>query len=145
MEPGTNTKRLTVAILLSSGIPTRPFSERVAKGGFTLKVTATWADLLVTLNHLHRKRLKSNWLDRIKIYLAKLIRFEHYLKSCRSRNIDSAESTDRICLPFQVQKHLFGKYNLGWCHSLARKVYAKLRRHEEQYGSLKVNSRFKIC
>lgn len=145
VEPGTTTRRLTVAILLPSGVAIGQFSTRVSDDGNTLFLVIMWPDPLVNLKHLHRKWLTAKGPDKIELYHPKLVGFEHFLKSCRSRSTDSVESTARISLPFQVQTHISQKYNLGWNDSSARVVYVELRGHEEHYGTVQDDSSFEIC
>lgn len=144
VEPGTTTRRLTVAILLPSGVYPGHFSVRVADGGCILNVTVTWPSPLVDLTHLHRKWLQSKGPERMEMYHPKMIGFEKFLKSCRSRNVDSVESMAKITLPFKVQTHISEKYHLGWNDNTARIVYVELRGHEENYGAVKDDGSFEI-
>lgn len=49
VEPGTTTKRLTVAVLLPSGVTSGMFSVRIADDGNSSEITVTWPDSLVDL------------------------------------------------------------------------------------------------
>lgn len=113
IEPGTTTKRLTVAILLPSGVLSGQFAVRVADDGCALEISITWPNPMVELKMLHRKWLQADGSDRIEVYHPKLIGFERFLKSYRTRSTDKIESTARINLPYQVQTHISEKFNLG--------------------------------
>lgn len=76
--PGTPTRRLTVAILLPSGISIGQFSTCILEDGNTLFMAVNWPDLLVDLKHLHRKWLLSEGSDRIDMYHPKLVELEHF-------------------------------------------------------------------
>lgn len=110
-----------------------------------MEVTVKWTDLLVDLKFLRRKWLTIERSDNIETFHPKLIGFEHFLKSYRSRSIDSVESIATIHLPVQVQTHISEKYNSGWSNSTARIVYIELSCHEGHYGTVHDNSLFEIC
>lgn len=145
VEPNTTTKRLTVAVLLPSGVGPGQFSIRVAEDGGALEFTMIWPDPFINMSILHRKWLQSQSDDRIEGYHPKLIGFEHHLKSFRSRSSDIVESTARIVLLFQVQSNISQKFNLAWSENSARVVYVELRGQEEQYGASNDNDSFEIC
>lgn len=75
---------------------------------------------------------------RVKTYHPKIIGLKKFLKSCRSRNIDSVVSDAKISLSFQVQIHISEQYYLGWSESSTRIAYFELHEHEENYGVVKV-------
>lgn len=56
-ELGTTTTKLTVAILLSSGVFSGQRSVCVYEDRYALDFLVTWPNLFVSLAHLHRKWL----------------------------------------------------------------------------------------
>lgn len=55
------------------------------------------------------------------------------------------KSKARIILPYQVQTHIFEKFNLGWSESRAKVVYLEFRGQEDQYGAAQDNDSFEVC
>lgn len=80
VEPGNITKRLSVAVLLPSGISLGYFSARVAENGCSLEITLVWLDSLANLKPLHRKWLSFKGIDRIEGYRSKLNGFGRFQK-----------------------------------------------------------------
>lgn len=144
VEPGTTIRKLTVAILLRSGIQPDMFSVRVSEESCFLELTVAWTDPLANLRHLHWRWLTSKGSDRIKLYHTNLIGFKQILKRCRSGSADSVESTVKTSLQFQVQTHISQNYNLGWSDTSAGVVYVELRGKKEQYGTVHVDLCFEI-
>lgn len=105
IEPGNTTLRLTIALLPPSNITLGIFSVRLSDDGLVLKLTLPWPNPLIDLKHLHRRLLNPEGTDRIEMYHPNLIRFEHSLKSCRSKSTDCEKTTSRFNLPFQVQTY----------------------------------------
>lgn len=127
IELGTTTRRHTVALLLPSGVVTGMFSVRVSEDGLFLELTVSWPGPFIDLKHLHRKWLASKENDRIKLFRPKLIGFETSLTTCRTKDTEYEKSTSRIDLVFQVQTHIYEKYNLGLSDSSAKDFYVELR------------------
>lgn len=67
IEPGTTTRRMTVATFLPSGVSIGQFSVQVANDGCALKFKMIWPGALVNLVYLHLKWLQSNKDDAIII------------------------------------------------------------------------------
>jgi len=63
-EPGTKTKRLTVAIVLPSGVNKSDFTIQVLDAGLLLQLTVKWPVPLVDLELLHQKWLRPVDKDR---------------------------------------------------------------------------------
>ena len=109
------TKRMSMAIVLPSGIDTGHFSIRVIEDGLHVELTVQWPDVLLDMQLLHRKWLQSkNRIDAIEPYHPKIVGFGSFLKNLRHAHMEKVESTVRIRLPFRVQTHIEGKYNLAW-------------------------------
>ena len=97
-EPGTTTKRITVAIVLPSGIETGNFSIRIVEDGKCLLLVVQWPDPLMDLRMMHKKWLSQT--NGFQMYHPKVSGFETGLKRLRKRTIDYIESSARILLPF---------------------------------------------
>lgn len=143
-EPGTTTKCVTVAVVLPSGIEPGKFSVRVMEGGTELHVTVVWPNPLADVHTMHRKWLHSDGPDKLEVYHPRFVGFDNFLKSLRARSTDNIESTAKIPMPFPVQTHIYGKYNMGWRESSTRMVYVELRGFEENYGAHNDDSSFEI-
>lgn len=145
VEPETTTELLTMAVLLPSGVFCRQFAVRVAGGGCALEASMTWPILMVNLQTLHRESLQSTSPDQIENYHPKLIGFERFQNSCRTRSADKLESKAKTNFPCQVQTHIFEKFNLGWSESGAKVIYVKCRGQEDYYGTGQDNDYFEVC
>ncbi len=77
-------------------------------------------------------------------YHPKIVGFGSSLKSLRSSQSDTIESSVRITLPFRVETHIEGKYNLAWRESNVRVVYLDLKAYVESYAQVKDNDEFEI-
>lgn len=108
---GTTTRRLSVAILLPSGLSPDNFSVCASEDKITLTIAVTWPDLFINLKYLCGNPLffkGSNW---IKTYHPMLLRFDRFLKTriYGSRNTDSEEPIAKNLSSFQIQTHIFWK------------------------------------
>lgn len=120
-EPGTTTKRITVAIVLPSGVGKGDFSVRATEDGKWVELTVVWPNPLIDLDTLHRKWLwQSSGLsqavragERFERYHSKCVGFEASLKELQDRVSETIESVARISLPFPVQTRIDSKSNLG--------------------------------
>lgn len=81
VQPGTTTRRLTVAILLPSGITTGKLFVQVQEDENHLQFTVRWPKPLLNLKHLHRKLLSFKSSDRIERYYSKMTGSKQFLKS----------------------------------------------------------------
>lgn len=111
VEPSTTTRRLTVAILLLSGVGRGKFSIRVSADGSALESTIIETEPLISICILHHKWLQSTSDDLIEACHPKLTGFERHLETFRSRNIDSVELTARIVVLFQTKSNISQKFN----------------------------------
>ena len=59
-DPATKTKRITVVIVLPSGINKNDFALFVPGGGKLLQLQVTWPDPIVCLELLHQKWLRNS-------------------------------------------------------------------------------------
>lgn len=144
-EPGTTTRMITVAIILPSGIGPGDFSLRVVEGGRELELTVQWPNPLTDLDTMHKKWLLSNGLDHMERYHPKYLGFEAALKHFREHSTDKIESFALFPLPFAVQTHIHGRYNLGWKDNAARMVYVDLKAYDEMYAVLRDENSFEMC
>lgn len=145
VEHGTATRWIADSILLPSGVAPGQFSLRVIEDRHILLFILHWLSALINFNDLQQKRLHSRGSGRIEPYHLKLTGFENFLKSCRSHNTEGVESTARVEVSFQVQTHIFEKYNLRWTSSSATFVYLELLGNEEHYGTVRDDNSFEIC
>lgn len=131
VEPGTMTKRLSVAIVLPSDIGQGHFSVRVVDGGEYLELTVIWPTSLIDISVMHRKWLAPGASGGFAVYHPKFLGFEVAPKELRERSSDSIEPVARVPLPFLVQSHIPGKYNLAWRDSAVKMLYIDLTAHVE--------------
>lgn len=82
--------------------------------------------------------------DRIELYHAKLIDFEHYLEVNRPRRTEKVESTIWVNFSFQAQTNISEKCNISWPDSSTKVVYIELRVQEDRYGVGKDNDSFEV-
>jgi len=54
-EPGTTAKRISVAIILPSGVDSGGFQVRVIEDGDVLQLTVDWPRPLVDISFMHKK------------------------------------------------------------------------------------------
>jgi len=125
-EPETLARRISVAIILPSGIDKRGFSIRVSNDGGYLELTVTWPTPLVRVETMHKKWLVSEGEDDFEKYHPKVMGFDMPLQNLRKRTSDSVKSVARIPLHFLVQSQM-ENYNLAWKDNTARMVYVDLR------------------
>lgn len=136
-EPGSKTKRLTVVLILPSGVNKSDFTLQVLEGGQSLELTVQWPMPLVDLDMLHQKWLRQPTDDnncRFTMFHPKVLALEDALKKKRNRAADSVVSTARIILPFPVQTHVESKTNLGFKESGTKLVYVDLKAMAENYA-----------
>jgi len=144
-EPGTKTKRLTLALVLPSGVNKSDFTLQVLEGGLTLELTVQWPAPLIDLNLLHQKWLREAKKDEdcpFTMFHPKVLSLEDALKKKRKRAADSVTSTARILLPFAVQTHIESKTNLAFKDSGTKLVYVDLKAMAETYAVVKDNDEF---
>lgn len=132
-EPETMTRRVTLAIVLPSGIECGNFSLRVINGGGCLEVTVKWPTPLLDLSMMHKK-----WLTGVsspyQVYHPEYIGFQESMKKLRCKSTDWIESMTRIPLPFTVETHIHDKHNLGWRDNSTKLLYVRLKAAVEQYA-----------
>lgn len=143
-EPATMTRRISVAILLPSGVGSGDFTLRVVDGGEFLELTVCWPPTLIDLEIMHKKWLRPDAPGGFQTYHPKLIGFESALKAMRSHSSEIIESTARIRLPFPVQTHIDGKFNLAWRDNSSKMVYVDLKAFVEDYAILKDAEEFEV-
>jgi len=144
-EPGTKTKRLTVAIVLPSGVNKSDFTIQVLDAGLLLQLTVKWPVPLVDLELLHQKWLRPVDKESVQpftMYHPKVLAFENALKTKRQRAADDVVSTAKIILPFAVQTHIESKTNLGFKDSGTKVVYIELKAMAENYAVANDNADF---
>ena len=143
VERETTKKRITVAIVLPSGVGTGNFSLRILENGMSIELKVVWPNPLANLNIMYRK-WPSDPTDPIKKYHPKMIEFESSLNELRDRSSEFIESYARIPLPFCVQTHIERKNHLAWRDSAVKMVYLYLKATMEDYVVLHDNEEFEI-
>lgn len=144
-EPSTRTKRLTVVLVLPSGVNRSDFTLQVLEGGMSLQLTVKWPNPLVDLQLLHQKWLKPVESDQTTVFTMfhpKVLSLENALKKKRQRAADDVVSTARILLPFPVQTHIESKTNLGFKESGTKLVYIEPKAMAENYAVANDNDEF---
>lgn len=138
-EPGTKTKRISVVIVLPSGVNKHDFSLSVPDSGRMLELRVTWPDPLVNLRELHQKWLRpldasSSLSEPFTMFHPKVLALEDALKKKREHANDIVSSTARIPLPFAVQTHIEAKSNLFFKSTGTKILYVELKAMAESYG-----------
>lgn len=96
--------------------------------------------------HTTRRWLRGDGDECIATYHPMILGFEKSLKNSRLRIIDIIRSSCRITLPFQVQTHVFEKFNLRWTECSARVPLVELLSSENNYAATtQDNTLFEIC
>jgi len=146
-EPETKTKRLTVALVLPSGVNRSDFTLQVLEDGLSLQLTVQWPAPLVNLKLLHQKWLRPVEKDSDPLFTMfhpKVLALEDALKKKRLRATDDVISTAKIPLPFPVQTHIESKTNLGFKESGTKLVYIELKAMAETYAVANDNQEFEL-
>lgn len=144
VEPLTTTKRLSLAIVLPSGIGPGQLSVRVAEGGQWVELTVAWPDQLVKPEVMHKKWLDPTSTERFESCHPKCIGFENALKKLRARSLDQFESAARIPLPFPAQSHIHGKHNLAWRSNGVRMLHVGLKAFVEDCAAVSDSESFEF-
>lgn len=142
-EPSTTAKRITVSIILPSGVNAGDFTIRIIEDGDVLELTVDWPKPLVDISFMHKKWLQdyaSNFTD----FHPKFLGFEASLRKLRENLSDKVVSVARIGLPFSVQSHIESKHNIGFRDDTSRLVYVDLKAVEEKYAIVNDVSEFEI-
>ena len=145
VEPDTTTKRITVAVILPSGVGKSDFKVRVPEGGMCVELYFTWPNALVDVATMHRKWLRTEVSDRFERYHPKCVGFDEFFKELRSTTLDEIESVAEIPLPFAVESHIDQTHNLGWLDSSARMIYIDLKAAAEKHAILPNDNEFELC
>ena len=133
-EPRTTTKRISLAILLPSGIEPRKFSYSVNPDDRSIfEMSVLWPNPLVDMEVLHRKWITSEGDHKILSYHSKITAFESSLKQLRKRSGDSVSLTAQINLPHSVEIHIYENYNLEFRASSSKIVYVELKAAMDSY------------
>ena len=137
------TNRVSLAIVLPSGVEYGGFFARVVEGGEFVELKVCLSGPMVNLEYLNK-----NWVvssednQRIEPYHPKIIGFQNSLKDLRWAAADNVESTGRIPLPFSVQTHIEEKFNLAWRDLTVRILYLRLKATIESYAIVKDSDAF---
>ena len=134
VEPDTTTRRITVAVILPSGVQKRDFKIRVPEGGMRVEIYFTWPNPLGDVGVMHRKWLKANNGDRFERYHPKCVGFDEFFRELRDSTSDEIESIAEIPLPIAVETHIEKTHNLGFRNSTARKLYIDLKVAADKYA-----------
>lgn len=144
-ERSTLAKRLSVAIILPSGIGTGDFSINVVDGGQYLQLAVRWPQPLLDVLVMHRWKLTDSD-STFMPYHPSVLGFEATLSELRSRNSDVVESVARIPLPFAVQTQIVSKANLAFREGGGTKMlYVDLKAFVlEEYAVVADTEDFKV-
>lgn len=111
-EPGTTTKRISVAIVLPSAVGAGDFRIRIIEDGDVLKLSVDLPKILMDISFLDKK-----WLLRqentFNSFYTKVLGFEATLRNLRENENQKVVHAASIGLPFSVQSHIVDKYNIG--------------------------------
>lgn len=146
IEPGTTTRRTSLAILLPSGVGPGDFSLRVLPGGRLLEIKVDYPKPISDLSILHKRWLDSTNTagDRIEKYHPRILGFEASLKARRKSLSDNISGVSYIVLTYPVMTHIDQSWNLGWTDNDARVVYVDLKADSDNYGTVKNEKAFEI-
>lgn len=131
-EPQTTAQRVTVAVVLPSGIYSGDFKFRVVDDGDVLEFTVNWPKPLIDISYMHKKWLVQN--ISFTNHHPKFLGFESSLRKLRSNVLSNVSSVARIGLPITVQSTVDQSYNLAWKDDACRMVYIDLKAVEEDYA-----------
>ena len=143
-EPETTTQRVTVAIILPSGIQAGSFKTRVIEEGDVLEMTVDWPRPLVDIEFMHRKWINNCSENGFTTYHPKFLGFEATLRQMCENRSDTVRSVARIGLPITVQAHITDTNNIEFHDDTSRMVYIDLKAIEEDYAVVKNTSEFEF-
>ena len=133
-EPVTTLQRVSMAIILPSGVEPQKVTVRVIEVGKQIELTVQWPQWLVRVDRMHRK-----WLTKedkkLEHYHPEILGFEKALKEHRARMGENVISIAKLPLPFPVESHIlekhFVKYRDGGQECM---VYLRLRQAVDEYA-----------
>ena len=131
-ENHTRRRRITLAILLPSGVTKGMFGVRIDDNSRSLELSINWPTPLINMKLLHAVFLKDE-KKKYELYHPEVSGFEDDLKRLRSTNSEWVTTKTHIPLPFQVETNSMEKFNLGWADPPARVVYVRLQAPIEKY------------
>ncbi|MEM6687231.1 MAG: hypothetical protein AAF617_15725 [Bacteroidota bacterium] len=143
-EPVTTTKRVTVAIILPSGVGVGAFKVRVIEEGDVLELTVNWPKPLVDIEFMHRKWMSQDEGKLVTSVSPKLLGFEKTLRQMRNNRSETVSSVARIGLPITVQSHIESKYNIAWKDDHSRMVYVDLKAVVDDYATVNDTNDFDV-
>ena len=142
-EPGTTTKRITVAIILPSGVGSGDFRVRIIESGDVLEMVIYWLKPLTDIHYMHKKWL-SDQDSSFSDFHPKFLGFESALRDMREDTYSKVSSTARIGLPFTVQSHIVSISNICFSNDGSNMTYIDLRAIVEEYATLKNTNSFEV-
>ncbi|KAI0557262.1 hypothetical protein FGB62_325g07 [Gracilaria domingensis] len=143
-EAKTGTKRLSVAIVLFSGVTPEDFTLSVLPGGRVLEMRCAWPVVFTDIDILYRRWFCQEDDKKIIAYHPRLNAFEAFYINLRECCNDKVYAVSRIRLPLVVETHILKSHFLGYRESAAKGVYVELRSLREQYASTNEKKEFEI-
>ena len=143
-EPGTTLQRITVAIILPSGVGAEEFKVRVIEDGDVLELTVRDGR---SLSLISSSCTKNGWIEggsSFTDFHPKFLGFEATLRRMRENLSSEVSSVARIGLPFTVQSHIDDVQPIGWIGHHDRMIYVDLKAVADDYSTVKNTTSFEL-
>lgn len=140
-EPSKTVRRITVAIVLSSGVHAGYFTVRVVDDGDVLQQSVDSPRPLIDISFIHKKWL-ALYDSTFTEFHPKFLGFEATLRNLTKNLTYKLVSVARIGLLFSVQSHIDRKSNIGYIDDSTRLLYVDLKATEDKYAYVNEKSDF---
>lgn len=132
-EPDTASQRLTVQIVLPSGVSVGCFKGRLVDDGDVLKLNVECPKPLIDVQFLH-----CNWdADGIfSNFYENSVGLEDSLKKLSGNRTDTVSCNALICLHFHFQSNIEAKFNSAWWDYTSWVLYVNLKAIVEDYDAV---------
>lgn len=124
-DPRTKDSRISLAVLLESGVGESPGDLKVCVDGQYLRITVKWPSVLMDVLKLNAVFLQGDGVDRIEDYHPQIVGFYDFLEQFQRKEGDAVESVAKIPLPFFVKPD-FHKRLMAWEGTSEKVLYVTL-------------------
>ena len=146
VEPVTMIDRITISVVLPSGVDPKAVTSKIVNDGRILKISMRWPEALANIQRMHKKWLSAVGEEKMLSYHPEIVGFQKAIKPFRSRVGDSVRSTSQISLPFAVESHI-GSENvsfLAWRDGSEKMLHLRLRAAVDDYALKSESNKFEI-
>ncbi|KAI0560922.1 hypothetical protein FGB62_97g111 [Gracilaria domingensis] len=130
-EPETTTKRLSVGVVMRSGLQRGDFYVQIVDENKSLQIKVNWPRTMIHPKILHAKWLNQSG-EKYTDHHPELIGFESALKDLRELSKDRVMSATKIVLPFAVESQLVSDNIRFSCGTII--YYVRLKAFNKSYA-----------